>query len=347
MHLENSFIEVNERPNLFESSSFFSQPEEIKTVEKVKKNEEDEIDDSRPKIRVLTPVRKKEPDFKDIFNGDNFKKLFPMPNIKQAQIDYSDSEEVNERVRKLTSNSSNVDYSNEHEKIIEAAKDAFEIKYKGIENNYPEHSIKFNRDKNLNIIHKNYHNMIRSIYSHMNIGQTRLAYILSLLAMEVICIKVFNLPMAGYTKMEMKRMYKYNALMIELGESMCPSTGGSGEVQSIEWRITSAMLWNIVIFIGIKVLSNYMGGEGMMDTVRTIIDKLFENNISFENIESGEAKKINDDESELLSGLFDGGDGINEIGEFISSLGSSFTQNMENNRKGPNKKARSRVIFDD
>ena len=50
--------------------------------------------------------------------------------------------------------------------------------------------------------------MIRSIYSHMNIGQTRLAYILSLLAMEVICIKVFNLPMAGYTKMEMKRMYK-------------------------------------------------------------------------------------------------------------------------------------------
>ena len=146
----------------------------------------------------------------------------------------------------------------------------------------------------------------------------------------------------------MKRMYKYNTLMIELGENMCPSTGGTKESQSIEWRITSSMLWNVIVFLGIKILSSYMGGEGMIDTVRNIVDKLFENNISFENIESGEAKKINDDESELFSGLFDGSsDGTNEIGEFISSLGSAFTKNMENNRKGPKTKNRSRVIFDD
>lgn len=350
MLLENNFIQTSHRPNLFETSFFSeSDPKESSIVEKndIVKEIEEAVDDSPPKIRVLTPVRKKDPDFKDIFTGENFKKLFPMPNIKHPDIDYSDSEEVNERVRKLISTSANVDYSNEHEKIIEAAKDAFEIKYKSIENNYPEHSIKFNRDKNLNLIHKNYHGMIRSIYSHMNIGQTRLAYILLLLFLEVICIKVFNLPMAGYTKMEMKRMYKYNTLMIELGESMCPVTGGVGEAQSIEWRIASAMIWNVVVFVGIKMLSSYVGGEGMMDTVRTVIDKLFENNINFDNIESGEAKKISDDESDLLSGLFDGGDGTSEIGEFISSLGSSFTQKMENNRKGPNKKARSRVIFDD
>jgi len=355
MLLENNFIKVNERPNLFETSFFSNSNEEEKELLEEEKEKEEIIDEElqnleeKPKIRVLTPVRKKEPDFKDIFTGDNFKKLFPMPNVKALQIDYSDSEEVNERVRKLINNSSNVDYREEHEKVKEAARDAFELKYKAINANYPEHSIKFNRDKNLNLIHKNYHGMIRSIYSHMNIGQTRLGYILLLLVLEVVCIKVFSLPMAGLTKMEMKRMYKYNSLMIELGESMCPATGGDGgESQSIEWRIASAMLWNVIVFLGIKLLSNYMGGESMIDTVRGIVDKLFENNISFENIESGEAKKINSDESELFSGLFDGnGDGSDEIGEFISSLGSAFTKNMESNRKGPSRKARSRVIFDD
>ena len=271
-----------------------------------------------------------------------------MPSFQQPNIDYSDEEEVNERVRKLVNNSSNVDYTNEHEKVKNASKDAFEIKYNSLKLNYPDYNIVFNRDKNLNLLHKNYHGYIKNIYSHMNIGQTRLAYILCLLVVEVVCIKVFSLPMAGYTKMEMKRMYKYNSLMIELGEAMCPETGGEGDKKSIEWRIASALIWNIIVFLGIKILSNYMGGEGMIETVRNIVDKLFENNINFENIENGEAKNINDDEGEILSGLFDGsGDSANELGEFISSIGSVFTQNLEKNRKGPKQKSRSRVIFDD
>lgn len=341
MLLENNFIQIDKRPNLFETS-FFNEEDKVET-----KEDEGFLSDESPKVRILTPVRKKEADYKDIFTSENFKKLFPIPNVKMPDIDYSDSEEINDRVRKLINNSQNVDYTNEHEKVIEAAKDAFEIKYSSINNNYPEHSIKFNREKNLNIIHKNYHSMIRRIYSHMNIGQTRLAYILLLLFLEVFFIKAFSMPMAGYTKMEMKRMYKHDTLMIELGESMYPTTGGEGEKQSIEWRIVTSMLWNVVIFLGIKMLSSYMGGEGMIDIVRGIVDKLFENNINFENIESGEAKRINGDESELLNGLFESSDGSSEIGEFISSIGSNFTKNMENNRKGPKAKKSTRVIFDD
>ena len=343
------------RPNLFnlENEKVFEEPNLFEQTPQKKDEVEDELEEENisvktPTIKILTPVRKKNPiDFKDIFEGTSFKKMFPLPHTKAPEIDYSDEDEVNERVRKLVSNSNNVDYSQEHEKVIEASKDAFEIKYKALHNNYPEHSIPFQREKNLNLIHKNYHSAIKTIYAHMNIGQTQLAYILILLVMEVVCIKVFNLPMAGFTKMEMKRMYKYNAMMIELGEAMYPS-GGDGTPQPIEWRIATTFLWNIVIFLGIKLLSSYMGGDGMIDTVRTIVDKLFENNINADNIESGEAKKINAEENDLFSSLFDSGsDGASELAEFISSLGSSFTQNMENSRKGPKAKSKSRVIFDE
>ena len=120
MLLDQDFIKVNERPNLFENNFFDNEPVKAPLEETI---EEEEINDSPPKIRVLTPVRKKEPDFKDIFSGESFKKIFPMPEIKNPTIDYSDEEEINDRVRKLITNSSNIDYTNEHEKVKEASKD--------------------------------------------------------------------------------------------------------------------------------------------------------------------------------------------------------------------------------
>ena len=363
MVYENNLIQSGARPNLFESFSpsfeegaksyndvktdIFEEEEDIFSRGDKEENLEEKISTKSPRIRILTPVRKKNVDFKSIFKGADFNKMFPIPHIKDPTPDYSDEDEVNERVRKLIGNSNNVDYSGEDDRVKEAALNAFELKYESIAEKYSKYAQKFNRSKNLNSLHKNYHGIIRTIFAHMNVGQTQMGYILVLLVMEVICIKVFNLPMAGFTKMEMKRMFKYNALMIEIGEDMY-SSGGDGEVQDIRWRIGTAFLWNIVIFLGIKILSSSLGGEGMIDTIRTIIDKLFENNINIDNIESGEAKQINEDEGELFSGLFEGGsDGTSELTEFISSLGNSFTQGMENNRKGPRPRNKSRVIFDD
>lgn len=336
-NLSSSVVQKSVLPNLF---NLKSEPDEGILFEEEKNIFEDSIQPERehfavPIIRALTPVRKKD---------SSFKHMFPIPQIK-PKIDYSDEEEVNERVRKLISSSSNVDYSDEPEIVIEAVLNAFENKYKTLSENYPKFSIEFNRKKKLNTIHKNYHNTIRTIYANMNIGQTRLGYVLILLFTEIICIKVFNLPFSGLTKMEMKRMYKYNSLMIELGEATYPDTGEGGEPEAIEWRIGKIFLWNIFIFLSIKLLSNHFGGESMIDDVRTIIDKLLDNNINVENIENGEAKTINSEDNDLFSGLFEG-DG-SEFAEFVSSLGSNFTKNMENNRKGPQPRNKSKVIFDE
>jgi len=336
-NLSSSINQKSVLPNLFDFKSepdegiLFEEDKETNIFEEPPETEHFAV----PIIRALTPVRKKD---------SVFKHLFPIPQIK-TKIDYSDEEEVNERVRKLISSSSNVDYSDEPEIVTEAVLNAFEHKYKTLSENYPKFTIEFNRKKKLNTIHRNYHNTIRTIYANMNIGQTRLGYVLVLLFTEIICIKVFNLPFSGLTKMEMKRMYKYNSLMIELGEATYPATGDEGEPEAIEWRIAKIFLWNIFIFLSIKLLSNHFGGESMIDSVRTIIDKLFDNNINVENIENGEAKTINNEDNDLFSGLFDG-DG-SEFAEFVSSLGSNFTKNMENNRKGPQPRKKTNVIFDE
>ena len=327
-------------PNLFDIKSepdegiLFEEDKEKNIFEEEKEEQGEHF--AVPIIRALTPVRKKD---------YGFKHLFPIPQIK-PKIDYSDEEEVNERIRKLISSSSNVEYNDEPDVVKEGVLNAFENKYQTLSENYPKFAIEFNRKKKLNTIHKNYHNTIRTIYANMNIGQTRLGYVIILLFTEIICIKVLNLPFSGLTKMEMKRMYKYNSLMIELGEASYPgSAGEEGEPEAIEWRIGKIFLWNIFIFLSIKLLSAHFGGESMIESVRTIVDKLFDNNINVENIENGEAKNINTEDNDLFSGLFDG-DG-SEFAEFVSSIGSNFTKNMENNQKGPKPRNKTKVVFDE
>jgi len=312
--------------------------------------DEDSFLAQTPVIRFTTPIRRKrEPSFEEekfpSIPPSNIRSMTPLP-------DYSDDGIVNARVKELIGKGSEVNFDNEDEKVQESAMEAYIIKYQNLSINYPEYNIVFPEGKGLNTIHKHYNEVIKSIYVNMNLGQTQLAYILCLMVLEFFCVKALNLPMAGFTKMELKRMYKYNTLMIELGESMY-STGG-GKPSPIEWRIASTFFWNIVIFLGIKIISSYVGGDGMVDVVRNVIDKMMDNPITPENIESGEAKNINsqqNDMGDIFGNLFGGkSDGTSELTELISNLGTNFTEKMEsgkknNNGNNPGNKKKSRIIF--
>ena len=180
-----------------------------------------------PVIKFVTPIRKKtveKDNFEDIFKVTrNLEKRSP---IRTPVPDPSDDDDVNERVRSLISSGVNISYDQENEKVKDLCFEAFRTKFQNLIINYPDYSIEFPEDKSLDKIHKYYHEIIKSIYVNMNIGQTQLSYILFLMVVEFICVKAFNLPMAGFTKIELKRMYKYNSLMIELGEAFYPTAGG-------------------------------------------------------------------------------------------------------------------------
>ena len=94
--------------------------------------------------------------------------------------------------------------------------------------------------------------------------------------------------------------------MIELGESFYTTgggPGGGGVKTSLEYRIGTSFLWNIVVFLGVKLLTKYMGGESMTGLIRGAIDKIMDNPITVDNIENGTASQMQEEDG--INGLLD------------------------------------------
>lgn len=335
------FIITNEVEDLFKSS------------EKIKDDfdpppllNETNILDQTPTIKFLTPVRKKSrPRERENFEEEssfNQPEQMPFANVMTPEVDLTDDDEVNERVRFLINNPSLVNYENEPDIIKELCMETFRTKFQSLIINYPEYKIEFPEDKSLTKIHKFYHELIKSIYVNLNLSQYETYYILGLFVIEYVMVKIFGLPMAGFTKMELKRMSRYNSLLVELGESFYPT--GYGEKSSIEWRIASSMLWNIFIFLSIKIISSLVGGEDMVELFRKVADKLMDTPYTKDNIESGEARNIESDNGNLIDDILGGGmGGMGDFKNIISDLGTKYTETLESGKKSSSKK---RVIFE-
>lgn len=307
--------------------------------------------DKSPVIKFMTPVRKGKSrvdhlgkrDEEEEEDDEDFTPPEPISfsPVRSPKVDLSDDDEVNLHVRQKVNHPGVMDYENEPEKIQEICHECFKAKFQSLIINYPEYKIEYPEGKSLNKIHKFYHELIKSIYVNMNISQYETYYTLGLLAVELIAVQVFNLPMAGYTQSELKRMYRYRALLIELGESFYPD--GTGEMASIEWRVFSAMGWNIIVFLAVKLICSWVGGDEMTDLFREIADQILNNPITRDNIESGEAKDIDAGNSNLIGDLLGGGGDLKDI---LSGLGTMWNNNTENNRKkGKREGRRQRVVW--
>lgn len=139
--------------------------------------------------------------------------------------------------------------------------------------------------------------------------------------------------------------------MIELGESFYVNgggPGGGGAKTSLEYRIGSSFAWNVIVFLGLKLLTKYLGGESMTGLIRGAIDKIMDNPVTVDNIESGTATQMQEEDG--LNGLLEDvmGNGSN-ITEILANLGTNFTEKMESKSKKsePGGKKKRRVIFNE
>ena len=265
--------------------------------------------------------------------------------IKMNYVDIDDEDDILERVNDLINDPGKIDYNLEQEEVRNACVETFKTKFQNLKLNYPERGIEFPENKSLNKIHDTYHSIIKSIYVNMNLGQIQLGYIIVLMAIEFVCVKAFNIPLAGFTKMELKRMYRYNQLMVELGENLY--SAGTSQ-WPIEWRILGTLVMNIAIFIALKFLAQYVGGESMTDVIRNAVDKVLDNPVTKDNIEKGNiggSGKTSDGLGGMMEGMMGSGDS-GGIADLIASLGTGFTQKMENKSNKPKEKKR-RFVFED
>ena len=314
-----------------------------------------------PRVKLMTPIRKKNMDIPRVDDIDgiyiNRSPLRHSPirrspvRTPSPAISVTDDEEINEHVLGLVNNPLDVDYSNQPNHIKQLCIEAFRTKYANLKLNNKGYEIMYPEGKKLNKIHKTYHGYVKDIFVSLNLGQIQIGYIVGIMGLEIFAIKILGLPMAGFTRLELKRMYKYHSMMIEFGHTMYAFGGGSS---SLEWRMGSTFMWNIFLFLGVKMLSKYIGGDSMIEVIRDTVDQIVENPVSRDDVENGNATGNADSGNNDMGNLFNmfggGGGGGSEDGmaDLIANMGTTMTENMEkNNNTSSQKKNKKRFIFEE
>jgi len=226
------------------------------------------------------------------------------------------SEEIfKKRLNEIVTNNIDYDYTEEDDKVKEACLEIFITKFKILNDNYPEKKIECPKEmtiKNINRIHKEYHNHIKNIFVESNIDYVEILYLVSVAVLEVVAVRIFDLPMSGFTKSEYKRFIKYRTMFIELGHEVIPY--GSAQFP-IKHRMIFTFVFNIIVFIvGKVILKKFLGNDnsdGFVDVIRDFIDKLKEPSVSMEDVEEG-PKKI--DEIKKMKKDSDAGINLEQLG---------------------------------
>ena len=151
-------------------------------------------------------------------------------------------------------------------------KTEYKVKFGILRANYPQWSIPEIQDNlPLEQIHDIYEFYIRQIMISKETGNYKVYLVVFFMIVEVIGVKILKLNMSGYTMSQLKRMHQYDQLLTELGEKWLISGGSNWPVEA---RILLTATFNGVIFLGVKYLCNWMGVEGLSDTIQNFFDSM-------------------------------------------------------------------------
>jgi hypothetical protein len=73
---------------------------------------------------------------------------------------------------------------------------------------------------------------------------------------ELLCCKVFKIDISGFTKFQMRRMIRYETLLIQLGEKNYLTFMESWPVEA---KLAALSLFHAGVFFVIKMASDYLG----------------------------------------------------------------------------------------
>jgi len=254
-------------------------------------------------------------------------------------------------------------------------KSEFKVKFSILRANYPQWQIIEIHDSfTLDQIHDLYEYYIRQIMVTKESGNYKVYLVVFFMVVEVIGVKILKLNMSGYTMSQLRRMHQYDQLLIELGEKWLVDGGSNWPVEA---RLLMTATFNAVIFLGVKYLCNWMGVEGLSDTIQNFLDAMIngpENSMAggqqsyiapqsgplpqtipksaAQNTTSG-AEQQNagnplDGLANMFGGLFGGNKSGNSAGsgfaDTIAQLGTAFTSKIQENNKAKTSSAPSKPI---
>ena len=260
------------------------------------------------------------------------------------------------------------DYSRLSPEQQQYLKAEFKVKFSILRANYPQWQIVDIHDSfTLDQISDLYEYYVRQIMVNKESGNYKVYLVVFFMVVEVIGVKILKLNMSGYTMSQLRRMHQYDQLLIELGEKWLVDGGSNWPVEA---RLLMTATFNAVIFLGVKYLCNWMGVEGLSDTIQNFLDAMIngpENSMSgnqqsyiapqasslpqtipksaAQNTTSGAEQQQSagnplDGLASMFGGLFGGnksggntGGGAGGFADTIAQLGTAFTSKIQETNK--------------
>ena len=198
--------------------------------------------------------------------------------------------------------------------LVEKAqwREEFRIKFGLLRSAFRDFSIPdIDPQEPLEMVHARYERYIRHIHISGAADSYRNYLILMFLIIELLATQILGLPCNGYTMAQMKSMSRYETLLIQLGEKWYVPGGSDWPV---EYRIAILALFNALVFMGIKWLAKYVGGEGVAEAL-----------INF--VVGG---NVNNDNPSTPTESGDGGGGGFDLGSLIGVITNMFGNNGNN-----------------
>ena len=145
----------------------------------------------------------------------------------------------------------------------------FRSKFHTLRENFPGWSIidppaSFSLDQ----IHDMYEGYVKQIVVSLNCNQWKVYLIIMFLAIEVFCIRILGLDARGFTMAQLRIMTRYDQVLVELGEKYYVQGPSSWPVEA---RILMMAGFNGIIFIAVKYLSKWVGGDAMAGPLQEVI----------------------------------------------------------------------------
>jgi uncharacterized membrane protein YgcG len=183
-----------------------------------------------------------------------------------------------------------------------------------LKTNFPGHKLpEYDIYEDVEILEKKYDMAVKHILAKVNSSDYKVYLMVYWAVIELLCCKVFKIDISGFTKFQMRRMIRYETLLIQLGEKNYLTFM---ENWPVEAKLAALSLFHAGVFFVIKMASDYLG-----PSAETIIEALVDGLGS-------ESKRANS----ILGGGGGGGDsgGSSEsssggMGDFIGNIMGMMT----------------------
>jgi len=146
----------------------------------------------------------------------------------------------------------------------------FSTKFSILRSSFPTWNVVFPIESStLDHIHDVYESYVKQIIVSLNCNQWKVYLILMFFAIEVFVIKALGIDIKGYAISQIKIMNRYDQLLVELGEKYYIQ-GPSNWPTEIKIIIMASV--NAIIFVVVKYLAKYIGGDAAAAPIHAAIN---------------------------------------------------------------------------